>query len=236
MKKIFLLMSFCFSAAAGHAQDRISVKFESAGGHVLVVNKAVLSKAKTLMEVIPGFPLMVNRENVEFLGAELTHTATGEIAASTGEVLTPEQHLLIHKAQMGAGILASVRYRFLDRNINRGNDITAEYAIVVGPDHDAEFPDGRDKLSKYFEETLLKLIPEELANINATNASVGFVVNASGEITGAYISHSSREPKLDNMLLEAITKMPKWIPAETAGRAFDQKVIVSVPFGKSKGC
>ena len=45
-------------------------------------------------------------------------------------------------------------------------------------------------------------------------AMAKFTVNEEGEIVDAKISTPSKDPKIDQLLLDALSKMPKWIPAE----------------------
>jgi len=62
---------------------------------------------------------------------------------------------------------------------------------------------------------------------------VKFTVNEEGKIVDALIFRSSEDPKADQLLLDAINKMPEWKPARNStGMKIKQEFTIPM----SNGC
>lgn len=102
----------------------------------------------------------------------------------------------------------------------------------------ASFPGGDEHMMFYIHETVINKIYETSSTPRSSipPATVVFSVNEQGIITDAKISASSKDPKIDQLFLEAIRRMPAWKPSENAeGMKVKQEFELSIPFQRS-GC
>lgn len=106
--------------------------------------------------------------------------------------------------------------------------------VTVVPETEAEYPGGFKQLTEYLTENFINKISEKNALERIRQAIVKFTVNEEGQIVDAKIFKTSKDPKTDKLLLEAINKMPKWSPAKNA-MGIKVKQEISIPFGGG-GC
>jgi TonB family protein len=107
----------------------------------------------------------------------------------------------------------------------------------VVPEIEAEYPNGAEHMTQYLRERVLSKIDTTASNKYAfVTSAVRFTVNESGEIANAQIiSGSLVDPKVNQLLLDAIHNMPKWKPAENAkGMKVKQEFELSL-LGRSPG-
>ena len=89
------------------------------------------------------------------------------------------------------------------------------FEVTVVPEIEAEFIGGHEQLTQYLKENAIDKISETDSK-TMQQAIVSFTVNEKGAITNAQISTTSGDPEIDKLLMKAITRMPKWKPAENA--------------------
>jgi TonB family protein len=110
------------------------------------------------------------------------------------------------------------------------------YKVREIPSTEAEFPGGLQQLTRYYAACLGSHIHETGPSKNIDRALVKFTVNEKGQVENAKISRSTTDPKIDLLLLNATTNMPKWTPAKNRqGRKVKQEFSVS-PSGSTGGC
>ncbi|MES2678516.1 MAG: TonB family protein [Bacteroidota bacterium] len=229
-KMIALLLSALFFS--GFSQN---FKFEHTGARAAIVSKQKIKEAKLLTELMPNY-------NGEDAFIEILTTVGGNetSAGSTSDLLTQEQKNLLNATSMGTDILVKIKYKNNSTGINSGKEL--EFVLTPGPETDAQYPGGNSRMSEYIKENVINKIPETKAfaldKVSESTAlqkvsriTVAFVVNEKGEITDATINRTSADAELDELVLNAISKMPAWTPAEfSKGAKVKQKFIVSIPF------
>lgn len=102
----------------------------------------------------------------------------------------------------------------------------------------ASFPGGDESMISYIKESVINKIYETSSTPRSSipPATIVFLVNEQGIITDAKISASSKDPKIDQLFLDAIHRMPTWKPAENAnGIKVKQEFELSIPYPRS-GC
>jgi TonB family protein len=105
--------------------------------------------------------------------------------------------------------------------------------MTVVPEIEAEFFGGSLEMTKYLKENIIYKIPETVPK--QFNGIAVFTVNENGEISNAKISNTSGDSKIDELLLEAAYKMPKWKPAENS-KGIKVKQEFEIIIGKGGGC
>jgi TonB family protein len=86
------------------------------------------------------------------------------------------------------------------------------YTATVVPEHEAEYPGGRESMRAYLKESAISKIPnasfKELQQV-----IILFTVDEQGRITNGRLTTTSGDSKTDALLLKALMNMPKWKPA-----------------------
>lgn len=231
MKKSLLSLSFLLLFLSGHAQD---LKFNVHGKYTRPVNKQTLSSAKTLVDLISGYP---SSWISEYSSVEITGTCGGKICKAEGkdETLNAEQQKLLNNLDLCADVVIHVKYRS-----KSSSGLVENYKINVSltliPDVEAEYLGGTDELNKFIKENALNYIPEATSK-KITGAIVKFTVNENGEVSNVQLSRTTGDTSVDQLLMETLSKMPKWKPAENAdGIRVKQDFELSLNGARSGGC
>lgn len=67
------------------------------------------------------------------------------------------------------------------------------------------------------------------------NLAIKFTITEQGNITGIQVALPSKDPKIDEMLVTAVSKMPNWKPAEFSnGLKVKQNFVLTV--GNTDNC
>ena len=113
---------------------------------------------------------------------------------------------------MASDITINVKYNYKDPLTNIIENNNMHISLTIVPEIQAEYVGGHQQLIKYLKEKSSGIIPEKTAN--KINLAIRFTINEGGEISNAKISGTSGDSKTDKLLIEVISKMPKWKPAE----------------------
>jgi len=219
---------FNYLPAAGTAGD---LYFEVRGTYTNTIKREKLNAAKTMLDINPGY---ATSWITDYISAEIIATCSGKVmrAMSTNGFLTLEQRSILNKAEMSTDITIDVKYRY--KNSVTGNmDMRGMlFTVTVVPETQAEYSGGYAQMKTYLKETAINKISK--ADYNKLQATVRFTVNEEGVITVAQISKTSGNKETDKLLVDAIYKMPKWIPAADAkGIKVKQEFLFNVGNG---GC
>lgn len=217
-----------YLSETGSAQD---LNFEVRGTYTNTVKREKLNAAKTMLDINPGY---ATSWITDYISAEIIATSSGKVmrAISANGFLTSEQKNILNAADMGTDITIEVKYRY--KNSVTGNmDMRGmRFTVTVVPEIEAEYVGGHEQMKKYLKENAVNRIPEPYPQ--NLQAAVRFIVNEEGVITVAQISKTSGNQETDKLLVDAIYKMPKWIPASDAkGVKVKQEFVFSVGNG---GC
>lgn len=180
-------------------------------------------------------------EVIDYISIEISVKSGGKriSALGTSRTLTAEQKKLLNSTDLGSDIYVTIWFKFKDWGKDHPDDISkpvrGEYTVAVVPDKEAEFPGGYKQFSDYIESNVLnKTCGKSIQNI--ARAAVAFTVNEDGQIINSRMFFTSNNSEVDKLILEAIKKMPKWVPAKNAcGIRVQQEFVI--PFGgPADGC
>lgn len=177
---------------------------------------------------------------IDFVSVEIFASCNGKdlTSVSSGDTLSREQKNILNSVDLGTEIRVNIKFKYKNQSggnlENAGNIITGEYAVKVVPETNAEYPGGFEQITEYLKETVINKIYQASTTGNNQQATVKFTVNEEGRMVDAKIFTTSKDPIIDQLLLDAANKMPKWKPAENP-KGIKVKQVFSIPFGGG-GC
>ena len=186
------------------------------GNYERPVTKEKLDVAKSISDFIPDYPV---NWITEYVSVEILAACNGKVmkAVSANDVLSAEQKNILKTVDPGTAIIINVKYRSKNTVTDNIENHTMNVSMMIVPEREAEYVGGKQQMKKYLKENVINKIYETIpGQFQDANAIVIFTVNEEGEIVNAKISKTSGDPKTDKLLVEAITKMPKWKPAENS--------------------
>lgn len=232
MKTISLTLLLLPLSLVGFGQ---SFGYEIQGSQAKPVAQEILAAAKTMTDINPGYPeSWIEKE--DYISAEIVATCNGKTKKVVGpnNILSVDQRELLAKADLGSDIEVEVKYN--SKNIVTEKLVvnTMKFSLRVNPLVDAEFKGGYEQLKEYLKEHTVDKIPEATAK-KIKQASVDFVINEEGKAVDIEVSKTTKDEKIDKLLLETIRNMPAWLPARNSNCVkVRQKFTFTV--GMSMGC
>ncbi|MCU0359785.1 MAG: energy transducer TonB [Bacteroidia bacterium] len=232
MKKPLLVFSFLLLFISGFAQE---LKFNVHGKYTRPVDRKTLSSAKTLGDLISGYP---SNWISAYSSVEIIGTTAGKTKSYTGsdELLTLEQLLILSSADICSNVVINIKYTYNNGLSGKVENNQIHVTLTLVPDVEAEYLGGTEELNKYIKENAISKIPEATSK-KITGAIVKFTINENGEVGDLQMSRTTGDTRTDALLMEALSKMPKWKPAENAdGTKVKQDFELSLNDAKSGGC
>ena len=189
-------------------------KYEVHAKDTRPLTKETISKAKTLADLIPGYP---EHWISSYVSVEISASRDGKLQKATGinEALTAEQKNILNTVDVGIIVVVDVNYKYNDLSTLKGEDRQIHVSMTIVPETEAEYIGGREELNKYLKKNVLDKISIK-APLKLHGGTVIFTVNEEGDIVNAKLSESSGDPKTDKLFVEGINKMPKWKPAQNS--------------------
>ena len=154
-------------------------------------------------------------------------------ASGISDVLNQEQKELIRLADRNSDIAVSVMY--LPENSLKNNPVKQyDFKVTVMPDKNAIYAEGAEQLIQYLQKN-------SIVNIEAGSftgydlTAIKFTITEQGHITDIQVAMPSKDTKIDEMLVTAISKMPSWKPAEYSnGLKVKQNFVLTI--GNMENC
>lgn len=222
MRKIFSILILLLHLIYGFAQE---IPFEVKNNFSRKVSKEMVNDARTLMDINPGYP---STWISDYISSEIIVSSKGKtrIASGINDLFTPGQLDILKSADPGTDIKFEVKYKSFNSINNKVEINEMKFAVSLAPAFEAEFPGGNAQLKAYLKENAFLKVP---ATNLAQQAIVKFLVNEKGEINQVKIIQSSRDEKLDQLLLNTIANMPRWKPAtDKSGLKVKQEFVFRV--------
>ncbi len=191
-----------------------SLDYDVHGSYARSVKKITLVEAQSLSDIIPQYPSQWIKD---YAFVEVIVKADGKTAKAAGKnsTLTTEQKNILLAAGLGSEVTITIGYNEKNAVTDRIQTATMQFEATVTPEKEAEYNGGYQQLTQYLQEHgISKITPKNSKDFKPV--IVKFTVDERGEIANAHVAKSSQDPTIDKTLLQAITKMPKWKPAETA--------------------
>jgi TonB family protein len=177
---------------------------------------------------------------IDYVSIEVLTTSNGKTLAarSSTDELTNEQKNILNSADLGSDIRIKIKFNYkkwVYKNIHSTDTLKeALYLITVVPATEAEYPGGFKQLSTYLTTNILDKISDKNRSKNILQAIVKFTVDEEGQLMDVKLSRTSTDLKTDQLILDAIHKMPKWKPAKNY-QGMKVKQEMSIPF-RGQGC
>lgn len=190
------------------------------------IQETKLDKINTLTDLNKRYPASWVKA---YISVEISAFKNGIQTKASGisDVLNQEQKELIRLVDRSSDIAVSVTYL---PNNSLKNDTKKQYdfKVTVLPDKNADYAEGVEQLIQYLQE-------HAIVNIEAGSftgydlTAIKFTITEQGHITDIQVALPSKNAKIDEMLVMAISKMPKWKPAEYAnGLKVKQDFILTI--------
>jgi TonB family protein len=230
MKKIYLIV-FIALFAAGFSQ---SLQFTVRGAYTYGANSEALREVRFMRQIIP---YNTSTGIVNYISTEVLAGCNGKEMRATGkgDTLTADQREVISQAEPGTDIVINIKYSFNNKIVQDKEVYTLQHVITVLPEVTASFASYKEML-KYLKENTVEKLCDPIYK-KFPFATVRFTVNENGDVIGVRIDQSSEDIQVDEVLLEAIKHMPKWIPAQNSkGKKVKQEFQFTIGTNVKTGC
>lgn len=194
-----------------------------------------LKNAKTVIDLMPGYP---SNWISSYNSIELTVKQDGksQVAKGFDETLNSDQLTLLKSAELNSEVKIEIKYNYLNSFSNEMEKNRISVMLSVIPEAQAEFIGGENELNKYLKENCSDKISESQSK-NLRKASLKFFVNEEGLIVNPSLTQTSGNLEVDKLLIEALSRMPKWKPAEDAlGKKVQQVFVMDLNPKGTGGC
>ena len=191
-----------------------------------------LDKINTLTDLDKRYPTSWVRE---YISVEISAYKNGTQTKASGisDVLNQEQKELIRLADRSSDIAVSVMY--LPENSLKNNTVKQyDFKVTIMPDKNAIYSEAAEQLIQYLQKN-------SIVNIEAGSftgydlTAIKFTITEQGHITDIQVAMPSKDTKIDEMLVAAISKMPSWKPAEFSnGLKVKQNFVLTI--GNMENC
>jgi hypothetical protein len=176
---------------------------------------------------------------IEYVSIEISSIRQGKILTygNTTDLLTTEQKNSLSSADLGTDIRIKIRFKYknwaIDNSSTDRSTKEAQYVVTVIPETEATYPGGFKQLTAYLTENIIDKVSENALE-KIQQAIVKFNVDEDGQPVNARLFKTSTDPKTDQLIIDAIKKMPKWKPAKNSEGIIVNEEI-SIPF-RGGGC
>lgn len=224
---------------SGNTQDSLTDEVSCQVNRIyphLSITEAQLNEAVTISDLDRMYkPSWVK----EYISVELSTLHQGKIkkSLSQNDTLSQAQKRHLKMADVGADVSMVIRY--IPDNTLSHNDIkTYSFTVKIDPQNQASYVGSTQRLEQYLQEAVLNKIPENSLK-GYDLAAVNFTVSNEGEIVDTQLFNSAyqtyKNEAVESLLLEALRKMPCWIPASYSdGTKVQQNFALTV--GNHKSC
>lgn len=211
MKTIIITLILIQSCFTGISQN---MNFEIRGTYSHPVLEASLHDAKTIADISSGYPSQWITDYISSEIAVTNHGKSTKVSNSNDQLSVAQKNLLL-TAGLDSEIEISIRYYHKNPATGLKDVNTFNTTLTVIPELEAQYPGGEAEMKQYLKKNAINKI-NGVESITLPTTIIRFTVNEQGGIANAQVSQTSNDSTIDKLLLEAITKMPKWKPAENA--------------------
>ena len=191
-----------------------SLYYSVRGKYDKPVTQEELKKAEMISDLIENYPHKWIKEyvSVEVKASDGNHNV---IAMGKDDKLTEEQLEVFQNAELATDIVVDVDYKSKNYINNEIESQELKVYMTVVPEKEATYAGGYEKMIYYLEENSRSQM--ETYDLNKMQrAIIQFTVNEKGETESIRIGQSTGEEEVDKLLVDLISAMPDWNPAEQA--------------------
>jgi len=216
----------------GNTEWPKELSFDLRGRYTHPVKKEKLTNAKLLNDFVADYP---TNWVANYISVEVKGTCDGKEMKAIGanNFLTAEQKKILNTIDLSSDLIITVKYKEKNPVNHTVYDNQMNIALTVVPEIEAQYLSGQDDIKKYLKDYVIKKITETVPQ-EFQKGIVTFTIDEAGEVTNAKISLTSGDAKTDKFLLNTISSMPKWKPAQNAkGEKVKQEFVFTFGVG---GC
>lgn len=198
----------------------------------LSISKTVLTNAQSLIDLNQHYHADWVKE---YISVEISTQHQGKTRRSVGndDKLTEEQMQHLYSADVATDITVNVSY-IPENNLKQNEPREMSFSFMVNPEHEAHYLGGKEQLQTYLKENALDKISTKSFDEMAL-AAINFTVTEKGEIINPRLAESSKDEKIDELLLNTVSNMPDWKPAAYGnGKTVRQQFVLMV--GNMESC
>jgi hypothetical protein len=226
-KNQILLIVLLFIGCAFNSFAQNDLKFEiNKVLPFISIQEDKLDKINTLTDLDKRYPTSWVRE---YISVEISAYKNGIQTKASGisDVLNQEQKELIRLADRSNDIAVIVTY-IPNNSLKNNPEKQYDFKVTVMPDKNAIYSEGTEQLIQYLQKN-------NIVNIEAGSftgydlTAIKFTITEQGNISDIQVAMPSKDTKIDEMLVAAISKMPSWKPAEFSnGLKVKQDFILTI--------
>lgn len=219
----FSLNSFC--------QDELQFEVNKVQLYYSILESKLID-VKTLTDLDKRYPSSWVKQ---YISVDVSAYKNGNLTTVPGvsHVLNQEQKDLLQVADRNREIAVSVMY--LPENSLVDNIIKQyDFKVSISPDKNALCAGGTESLLQY-------LKTNGIANIESGSftgydlTAIRFTINDIGLVSDLQVVLPSKDPKIDEMMVKALSGMPAWQPAEFSnGTKVNQSFVLTI--GNMNNC
>ncbi len=191
-----------------------------------------LDKIVTLSDLDKRYPTSWVKK---YVSVEISANRNGTKTKASGvsDVLNQKQKELIRLADRSSDITVSVMY--LPENSLKNNTVKQyDFKVTIILYKNAIYGEGAEQLIQYLQKNSIANI--EVGSFTGYDlTAIKFTITEQGHITDIQVVLPSKDIKIDEMLVTAISKMPRWKPAQFSnGLNVKQSFVLTI--GNMENC
>ena len=191
-----------------------------------------LVDVKTLTDLDKRYPLYWVKQ---YISVDVSAYKNGIRTTVSGvsQVLNQEQKDLLQVADRNREITVSVMY--LPENSLVDNTVKEyDFKVSISPDKNAQCMEGTAKLLQYLKTNgIAKIESGSFEGFDLT--AIRFTITDKGQVSDLQVVLPSKDPKIDEMMVKALSHMPAWQPAEFSnGTKVNQSFVLTI--GNMNNC
>lgn len=193
-------------------------------------DRAALNKQMELKDYLNGYttypnefyslPLENYNKIIYFISVEITAVCNGKTlkAISEDNILSPTQKNILFAADPGSDISIKFKYKYKVQAVVSPEEHLkikeGSYTITTVPETEAAYAGGFEGITDYINENVFYKIPKSTNYKKIMQGIVTFTITENGQVVDAKLTETSKDPLIDKLFLNAISKMSKWSPAK----------------------
>ena len=197
-----------------------SLFYAVSGKYDKPITQEALQNAKHISDIIENYPHTWIKE---YVSVEVRAGSGNQqtVATGKGDKLTGEQRELLRNAALATDITVDIDYKSKNYINHEIEDREFVVYMTVIPEKEAYFAGGYEKMIAYLEgNSRAKMETYDLNKMQ--RAIIRFTVNEKGNTESIRIGQSTGEEAIDKLLVDLISAMPDWEPAQSNGKAVEQ--------------
>ena len=229
IKLISLFFTALLFSNFGFSQDTVNFDLTYQVNKVyppISITRTQLKEAQTLLDLNRHFKPSWIRT---YISTEIMASEQGNKrkVVSKNDTLRQAQKDLMTRADVGTDIAVKVQY-IPENTLKNKEPKEINFTFTIDPEREAQYVGGAQHLQAYLKENIMdKVTAISFKQYNLT--AVKFTIDEDGQIVDTHVVESSKDEKIDELLVETICKMPSWKPAAYAnGMKVKQDFVLTV--------